>query len=687
MAKRKKMVSTDHLQGNLFEWANNQVTPIHHALEKSLTETSTPIETSKTSLVNDIKVRIHDDCMDSVVSEDNLEANKSINDNSDLKLPSTYEEIAEKDSLTETSMPIEPSRASVVHDIEVRIHDDCRDRTISEDSLESNQSVNNNGDLRLPTTYEEISRYIVKGDLRLTELLVPVTRFEEQIIQVVTDIRTQGYLLFLLGVSGVGKSTFANSLNMQKHIPIEEVTLIDASEIENDEKLSKLLDKIKSLSSVFFSSHKVEENSRKPCIVIEYLENIDEEDAKRVKTFFRDLNAFLRKYPILIIWPVTNSSDLKNMKEQAKTFSSTMFHYKLPHIDFTGPDLDDYPKIAKKTIPFFNSGKSCYEFQITDHELEELKNVYEKKPQEMCLIRSYLQDVKSLWKDKSNTLEKIRASIPKPTEVWFIFSYKNAESVVGSFSKKIPDIPQEMWDATYQSLYAYITSSKRRQDDWSSQELTFALNSPILTTKIMYLPTNALISCIAAYSAEVGLGIRRRDEYHIPNAWFGKAAARKALVSTPLYLQLANKPITSGKRKSGKVAEGIDNAQEAFKKINRDISDKSDKSGKGSKSCSGQRSDQPFNRAFCLALADALKEDGLKDVEKIYAEGWHPYLETIKPDIVVEFPDKIVCIEMSYSTNDQPSYLADYVLRKLHRYMKRIKNQFALAIDGSAIIQ
>ena len=615
------MVSTDHLQGDLFEWANNQVTPIHNASE---------------------------------------------------------------DSLTETSVPIEVSKASSVHDIEVRIHDDCRDRTISEDSLESNQSVNNNDDLRLPTTYEEISRYIEKGDLRLTELLVPVTRFEEQIIQVVTDIRTQGHLLFLLGVSGVGKSTFANSLNMQKHIPIEEVTLIDASEIENDEKLSKLLDKIKGLSSVFFSSHKVEENSRKPCIVIEYLENIDEEDAKRVKTFFRDLNAFLRKCPILIIWPVTNSSDLKNMQEQAKTFSSTMFHYKLPYIDFTGPDLDDYPKIAKKTIPFFNSGKSCYEFQITDYELEELKNVYEKKPQEMCLIRSYLQDVKSLWKDKSNTLEKIRASIPKPTEVWFIFSYKNAESVVGSFSKKIPDIPQEMWDATYQSLYAYITSSKRRQDDWSSQELTFALNSPILTTKIMYLPTNALISCIAAYSAEADLGIRRRDEYHIPDAWFGKAAARKALVSTPLYLQLANKPITSGKRKSGKVTEGINNAQEAFEKINRDISDKS---GKGSKNRSGQRSDQPFNRAFCLALADALEKDGLKDVEQIYAEGWHPYLETIKPDIVVEFPDKIVCIEMSYSTNDQPSYLADYVLRKLHRYMKRIKNQFALAIDGSAIIQ
>jgi hypothetical protein len=602
MPRRRKTVSTDHLQGDLFDWASNQAIPIHQASEENLTETTIPIKTSETSLVKDIGVHVYGECANSVIAEGDLEFN---------------------------------------------------------------QSVSGNSDLRLPTTYEDITKYVKKGDLRLTELLVPVTRFEEQIIQVVIDIQTQGYLLFLLGVSGVGKSTFANSLNMQKHIPIEEVILLDASEIENTGKLSKLLNKIKSLSNDFFTSHEVKENSRKPCIVIEYLENIDEENAKTVSTFFRDLNAFLRKYPILIIWPVTNRSDLEKMQEQAKTFSSTMFHYELPFIDFTGPDLDDYPKIAKKTIPFFNSGKSCYEFQITDQDLDQLKHAYGEKPQEKRLIRSYLQEVQRLWKGRSQSLEKIRASIPKPTEVWFIFSYKNAESVVGSFSKKIPNIPQEMWDATYQSLYAYITSNKNRKADWSSQDLTFALSSAILTTKIMYLPTNALISCIAAYSADANIDIRRNDEYNIPSAWFGKAAAQKALVSTPLYLQLANKPITSGKRKSGKVEEGINNAQEAFKKINNDIS-------------KNKCSDQPFNHAFCLALKDALKQDGLQDAERIYAEEPHPYLESIRSDITVEFSDKIVCIEMSYSANDQPGHLADYVLKKLSRYMKQIKYEFGL---------
>jgi ABC-type dipeptide/oligopeptide/nickel transport system ATPase subunit len=530
----------------------------------------------------------------------------------------------------------------------------------------------NNLDLFLPLTYEEILKLIGEKKYRLPDLIVPVTKFEKQIVQVLKDMTHSGYLLFLYGVSGVGKSTFISSLKFQYYIPVKEIVSIDASElVKKDDsglKLKNLIEAIKQEAINFLENYS---NNDKLCIVIDYLENLEDEEENHVRAFFRDLNGLLRKYAILIIWPVTVREDLATMQNFAKNYSSTIFHSRIPYIEFTGPSLEEYPNIARKTIEFFNRGKSCHEFQLHDNDFEKLKNEYQQKPKEKHLIRDYLKNIKALWEKRTDRIKKIENSIPKPTEVWFIFSYPEAEGVVARFAKQIPENINEMWNAEYNPLQPYINEHTQRKADWSPQRLTLALNSRMLTTKIMYLPTNALISCIVAYAKKAEINISRADfkdsdKYDVPEHWFSPKFANDTLKRTPLYLQLSGSQNPTGKRKSGTVRKALNSAKKPFKKINEDIS-----ASKG-----GKIGDRPFNKAICLALEHTLSE---LDFE-FTCEQYHPGLR-IKPDITVETSNKIICLEFCYTLDTTPGNLADYVLRKLNTYMKQLEQVYGIPQD------
>src|SRR6476469_8239297 len=524
-------------------------------------------------------------------------------------------------------------------------------------------------ELIIPETYEEtlqqeVNQQKIAQNLALmARFITPVIEFEEKLIQVVSQIKLSGYLLFLYGISGVGKSTFISSLEWRKHIPIKQIVSIDATDLTNDPtlKLQNLLSRLKEESSKFLKEN---DNRDKLCIVIDYLENLQGQNNEQVIAFFRDLNGLLRKYPILIMWPVTDREDLTNMQNFAKTFSSTMFYQKIPTIEFTGPPIGEYPTIAKNTIAFFNEGRSCYEYQLNDEDFDELiKTKYEPKPKDRLIIRDYLREIRDISQDRTNFIQKLMQAVPKPTEVWFIFSYPEAESVVAQFAKQSDNI-NEMWNATHSALNTYIKENNQRKADWSPRRLNLAL-SGVLTTKIMYLPTNALVSCIAAYSKEARIPISREDfiqQYGVQNHWFAKKQAQKTLSTTPLYLQLSGLPITAGKRKSGSVETGLKNATKALEKINKDIVHK-------------KISDQLFNKSIYLTIEELSSNKGLN--LSFSCEKHHPNLPNIRPDILVNYKnEKYIALEFCYTVKDSPGTLAGYVLSKLNTYMKQLEHSF-----------
>lgn len=521
-------------------------------------------------------------------------------------------------------------------------------------------------ELDLPLTYEETLSRVSNDIAKMAEFIVPVTKFEEQIVQVINDIKQSGYILFLYGISGVGKSTFVSSLEWRAHIPIRRIVNINASELNEPDqpglKLRRLYSKLNQVvrEDKQTSSPKSQD---KLCIIIDYLESLQEEQLADVRALFRDLNGLLRTSPVLIVWPVTEREDLEKMKQYASSFSSTLFHKRIPVMEFTGPPISEYPKIAKNTISFFNHGRTYHDFQLHDTDFEEIKEKYENKPLSQQIIRDYLKEIKLCWEDKTNYIEKIAKTVPKPTEIWFIVCYPEAEEVVSRFAKQTFDVVDETWNADYSQLSVY-TRNNKLEADWTPQRLSLALNG-VFDTKIMYIPTNTLISCFAAYADDAKIPISRKEfeDWGLPKHWMQKYPAKKSLATTPLYLKLAGEDPKKGKRKSGAVPEALEKAKPIFEKLNKEYIS-------GPKGC-----DQAFNKALALALADIFSE---KDSDLSFqSEKNHPWLQYIRPDILVDIPNKkCVCIEMHYTIRTAPNILAKYILGKLNQYMKQVEKLY-----------
>lgn len=236
-------------------------------------------------------------------------------------------------------------------------------------------------------------------------------------------------------------------------------------------------------------------------IIFDYLESMENETPEDKKTFFRDLNGFLRQNPILIIWPITERQDAEDIINYSKAVSGTLFYRGKEVLDFRGPEKDKFPSIVKNTISVLNTGYTYSDFQLTEADFAEILETQMKSGEEFTL-RDYIIDIKDRWGQKTQRLKTIKQSIPKPTEVWFIFSMPEAEQVVAQFVRKSKNV-DECWDAYHAKLDEYIHNGQKAEY-WNSNRLQLAV-SGAFKTKIMFLQTNALVSCLAAYGDSFGV--------------------------------------------------------------------------------------------------------------------------------------------------------------------------------------
>jgi len=502
-------------------------------------------------------------------------------------------------------------------------------------------------ELILPTSFEEMRNAFEasKADQKLMEFIEPLDEVETEINEIASELGKAGKVVFLLGNPGTGKSTFIQSLSWRPHIKIRCLKEINANEYNTTGSMRELYNAI---------SLTTQEASRKidggpTCIVINYLENLENFEKADIKAFYRDLNGLLRTSPLFIIWPVTSEEDVSQMMEYARTVSSTIFPRNKEIIRFNGPHEEKFIDITKRSIAVINDGMELSDFSLTDKDLEETFCEFKKLPKIQKNIREYLEMVKERWRKVSGHQAKIRAEIPKSTEVWFLFSYRDAESIVGQFARKSQRI-EDSWSAIHDKFYEYIPNSQRSAK-WDAKRLQLALYGAI-KTRIMFLPTNALISCISAYSTNPQLNTLINNN-NVPANWKDKKEAKRSLSNTPLYKQLINEPYPAGKRKGGPAASALDTASPIFAAIVQWIS------GQGG-------SDVEINRSVAEAISD------IGQVKAVSNQA-HPWIKNIIPDIFIELPHKQICIEFHFTNRDAPGVIADYVLGKLDVYMDQLE--------------
>lgn len=516
--------------------------------------------------------------------------------------------------------------------------------------------------LVLPSSYESIRKELEKGgdvQARMMEFVQPVEAAEAEIGIVNAELSETGKVLLLHGAAGSGKSTFIESLSWRPHLNIAKPHHIDASKYPASDLLQELIVRIRDAVSQPPPS-----KSKTTSIVIDYLEDLADQTNTSVKAFFRRLNGVLRQHPVLIIWPVTSRADAEEMLKHATAVSGTVFPRGREIVDFSGPPRELFPSIAAQTISVLNGGRSVEEFNLTAEDLDDIATGEGDSDAEPSTIREYLERVYGRWKRTSGFIETIHNRIPRQTEVWFVFPYPEAESTVSQFVRKTTRV-ESAWTALHAKLYEYIHKTQRAAD-WTPTRLQLAIGGA-LTTRILFLPTNALVAVVAAYAGHAceKAGIVLKD---LPKTWSAKSSALERLKTTPLLRQLRGEEPKMGMRRSGPAADAIEQATSPYSKLAAWTAG------------SGSGSDRVLNGAIAEALRDALGVE----YRFVVPEASHPWIPNIQPDVRIDIdPERHVCLEMCYTNRSEAHVVADYVLKKLDRYMRQLESIIKdLASDG-----
>jgi len=499
--------------------------------------------------------------------------------------------------------------------------------------------------LTIPITFEEMDLKFGKQTTNLAQIIQPVSETENEINLLLNRVSDLGLITFFLGRSGIGKSTFLSSLRWRSHIKKREIINLDSSEIVPEQGLNGLYLELSKIGKVA----KDQKDAGSTIIIIDYLESIADQEESEIKSFFRNLNALLRKVPIFIIWPVTTKKDAEYMLELAMSIATTMFYPTKEILHFFGPDENNFIDITKRTIQIVNNGKDPSEFGITDSVLNDIFQKYLKTSASQRTIRMFLQLVKSNWELRSGYLAKLKDKIPKPIEVWFVFSYPGAESVTSQFCKKGQSI-EEAWTPVLDKFYEYIPGSQR-SSYWDPNRLQLSLYGYI-KTRVKFLPTNTLVSIIAAYSDNDALSKIIKTQ-KAPSHWFRKSVAKTFFSSTTIAKQIIGEKYPAGLRKGGPVAKALEIATPIYHTINNWLT-------------KGGGSDSYINKSLSNCINDLISE--ISSTQKP-----HPWLKKIIPDILIELPDKTISLEFHYTGDDAPNKIADYTLNKLNVYMNQIE--------------
>lgn len=502
-------------------------------------------------------------------------------------------------------------------------------------------------ELVLPCSYEELENELSTRNIdeAMMDFFVPITEMEEKILELTHRIRSSGKLSFILGSPGTGKSTFLQSLSWRKHINIRKLHYFDAQNHSGKDKLIKLTEYLNEISEYALDT----KDMGPTCVVINYLESLEDIEEKQVKGFFRDLNGLLRRAPLLVLWPLTERHDAKQMLKDSENVSGTLFQRGYEMIDFMGPPKNKFCDIVTRTIEVINN-KDLSDFDLNTTDLESVLSLFYKKPLVNQTIRNFLYDVKEYWEKKSEHFTKIRKKLPKQNEVWFIFAYKNAEDVVKQFARQ-SEHAENAWVAVHEKLYEYIRENDQRKSIWDSQRLQLALNGA-LKTRILFVSTNSLIMTINSYS-DNALVRSTLEEYDFNRNWGLKHKAQESLGRTPLVRLLKSEDYPIGKKKGKSTQEALKTAEPAFKSLNKLI-------GKN------QLSDSHLNKAICDCINECIDENA------VY-EKFHPWIKGIRPDIFIDSVEKQICLEFCYTDKEVPSVIAGYVLKKLNIYMNQIE--------------
>lgn len=459
----------------------------------------------------------------------------------------------------------------------------------------------------LPLRWERLRIEAEKKNVALKPLIYPVSNALEEIkkeIRWIEQTRT-GKLFVLSGLTGSGKTTFLNSMDLyidDVHIYTISIKSIDSREFVED-KMS-LLQREKDKYSV---------------VVLEGKEAQGALTSEEIDILLTTLNADFRSeigHKTLFVIPTTSPIVAKSIGDRATKIGGMVAGRDQPFYVFEGPSRREYFQITNETVRALNDSKSLAEFGVSDKIAKDLSEASET-------LGVFLENCLKEITRQRDLLASFATEIKrKRIHLWMVFCSVEEQGRINY------DIVRSLTlDDTQQAqVNRVLVGESEEVRFWQNRKSVFAQASHYLDLRITYLPMRTANAVLTAYGhAELIEDLKRQ---RLIKRQATQKSAQDSLGSTAIGAFLQRKGFTDDPARRGR-------PQKEDKDIFREIVKLSSKD------------DKIVNSAIARALRDWNKDPDISIATEVSLND----KGTLVADIAWITPTDIYCLEFKWRSS------------------------------------
>ncbi|MEP0873584.1 hypothetical protein NDA01_27880 [Trichocoleus desertorum AS-A10] len=336
----------------------------------------------------------------------------------------------------------------------------------------------------LPTRWEALKEEVDRKNIPIRPLIKPVRKAILEIERELRQVKQTGLgkLFLISGVTGSGKTTFLNSVELfVDNVSIQ--TIKDIPFIRTE-----LLDRVLIPASRNLAPDRI------LIIVLEGMETLGELNETDVDTLLTTLNIYFRRgngRRTLFVIPTTFAPVAQLISEKAMKIGGMTSHSK-PFFVFEGPPKSEYITIINETLSVLNDNKTLAEYGVTDEIAKSLANNSESIGQFMNSCYEYIDSKRGGLEDNVTHFKR------KRIHLWMLFA--SYEDDLGRNHGIIRSLT--FGDLQKAQIKRLLVGDSQEAKYWESRQGIFGLVSDYLDLRITYLPLRTAVAVLSAYGSQ-----------------------------------------------------------------------------------------------------------------------------------------------------------------------------------------
>ncbi|HDK7155278.1 TPA: hypothetical protein PTV43_000381 [Clostridium botulinum] len=474
----------------------------------------------------------------------------------------------------------------------------------------------------LPSRFENFKLNTDSTELEhLKAFIFKIERPTKHIKRMIRTMKASnsGAFMILMGESGMGKTTFLNTLPLY---------------IENLE-VKSIYNK-KSLNEEF---NLIDESNNPRIIILESRETFETLSSNQMEKEIHLINRFIRSEKgrnTIIVWPCNGEEMTKEIIAFAGHVGGSSLFREDTVLEYKGPSRDRFIEILKNTYEFFNK-YDIYDIGFSDEQLEKILNSMKKN----STIGDFIEKVRSELLKDYDRIEVLKDYIDESFDLIICVIASNNPSADVEYLTRgdhsLVDLDR-IFSATDANIKSIIGNNK----------CICSMVAKELNYKIVSIDYEDILEILSMKTDCEDSNIKEFDRY-LENKCKLKVRKTTEQVQILKSMNLANSINgATYNRKRKKYKRTVINKQDIFNEI-LELS---------------RTKDSQINRKIC----EVMKENDLIQVGRIEDNLGNGY--QIRSDMLCSIPGKYIRVEFMWRSTANAADISLYTLKKLYAYCK-----------------